>query len=301
MDRPPLLPITLFGATTPSGAAFQEAAAHRQLTVAGRQCPSGWPRERFLACDLTDPAAGPLPLAGLVVSFAPLWRLAPVLAAHLARPEFGRAALSGVVACSSSSVLTKRFAANAFDRELVRRLEGAEDSLEAACQGAGIPCTILRPTLIYGQAGGYGDRNLSLLLRLMGRLPLLPIPAHTGLRQPIHASQLAAVALRLADQPEVGPGRLSLGGDECLPYATMLRRLQAAVRAEDPRDPAGRCRLLPLPMGLFHLLAAPLLPLRPKPFEAVLRLEADLAGFTAAHTLLGQPPQSFPLAPLARR
>ena len=31
------------------------------------------------------------------------------------------------------------------------------------------------------------------------------------------------------------------------------------MRAEDPRDPAGRCRLLPLPMGLFHLLAAPLL------------------------------------------
>jgi len=301
MDRPPLPPITLFGASTPSGAAFLEAAGKRQVTVAGRQCPPGWPPERFLACDLTAPAAGPLPLDGLVVSFAPLWHLAPVLAAHLARPEPGRSGLRGVVACSSSSVLTKRFAANVHDRELVQRLEGAEDTLEAACRGAGIPCTILRPTLIYGRAGGYGDRNLSLLLRLMGRLPLLPIPALTGLRQPIHASQLAAVALRLADQPEEGPRRLTLGGDECLPYASMLQRLQAAVRAEDPRDPAGRCRLLPLPMGLFHLLAAPLLPLRPKHFEAVLRLEADLAGFTAAHTLLDRPPQPFPLAPLARR
>lgn len=301
MDSLPLPPITLFGASTPSGAAFLEAAGNRKVMVAGRQCPPGWPQQRFLACDLSDPAPAPLPLNGLVVSFAPLWHLGPFLAAHLAGAEPGRSGLRGVVACSSSSVLTKRFAANPDDRALVRRLEDAEDTLEAACRDAAIGCTILRPTLIYGRAGAYGDRNLSLLLRLMGRLPLLPIPAHTGLRQPIHASQLAAVALRLADQPEAGPRRLSLGGDECLTYAAMLAKLQAAVRAEDRRDPAGRCRLLPLPMGLFHLLAAPLLPLRPKAFEAVLRLEADLAGFTAAHTLLNRPPQPFPLAPLARR
>ena len=307
-SHPPL--IKLFGASTPSGAAFLEAAIDRDVTVVGRQCPRGWPQEKFLPLDLTDTAA-PLPtLDGVLVSFAPLWHLAPFVADLVRQQQVGgpqerqgqkRHGLTGVVACSSSSVVTKRFAANNFDRALVRRLEQAEDALEQACQNAAIPCRILRPTLIYGQAGGYGDRNLSVLIKAMGRLPLLPIPTHTGLRQPIHAKQLAGVALLLADHPEAAPSRLNLGGDESLSYGTMLRRLQGAAQALNPGDPAGRCQLLPLPMRLFHLLAAPLLPLAPKHFEAVLRIEADLAGFTPAHSLLGSEPQPFPMPPLARR
>jgi hypothetical protein len=297
--------IKLFGASTPSGAAFLEAAIGRDVTVVGRQCPLGWPQEQFLPCDLTDTAAPAPTLDGVLVSFAPLWHLAPFVANLVRQHHNGgpqkRHGLKGVVACSSSSVVTKRFAANNFDRALVRRLEQAEDALEQACQNAAIPCRILRPTLIYGQAGGYGDRNLSVLINTMGRLPLLPIPSHTGLRQPIHAKQLAGVALLLADHPEAAPSRLNLGGDDTLSYGTMLRRLQAAAQALNPRDPAGRCQLLPLPMRLFHLLAAPLLPLAPKHFEAVLRIEADLAGFTPAHSLLGTEPQPFPMPPLARR
>jgi len=302
--------IKLFGASTPSGAAFLEAAIGRDVTVVGRQCPLGWPQEQFLPLDLTDTAAPTPTLDGVLVSFAPLWHLAPFVANLLRDHQVGgpqkrhgqkHHGLTGVVACSSSSVVTKRFAANNFDRALVRRLEQAEDALEQACQNAAIPCRILRPTLIYGQAGGYGDRNLSVLINAMGRLPLLPIPSHTGLRQPIHAKQLAGVALLLADHPEAAPSRLNLGGDESLSYGTMLRRLQAAAQAQNPRDPASRCHLLPLPMRLFHLLAAPLLPLAPKHFEAVLRIEADLAGFTPAHSLLGTEPQPFPMPPLARR
>jgi hypothetical protein len=297
--------IMLFGASTPSGAAFLEAAIGRDVTVVGRQCPLGWPQEQFLPCDLTDITAPPPTLNGVLVSFAPLWHLAPFVAYLVSqRLDAGPQkphGLTGVVACSSSSVVTKRFAANNFDRALVRRLEQAEGALEQACQIAAIPCRILRPTLIYGQAGGYGDRNLSVLINAMGRLPVLPIPSRTGLRQPIHAKQLAGVALLLADHPEAAPSRLNLGGDECLSYGTMLRRLQAAAQALNPRDPAGRCHLLPLPMRLFHLLAAPLLPLAPKHFEAVLRIEADLAGFTPAHSLLATEPQPFPMPPLARQ
>ena len=79
----------------------------------------------------------------------------------------------------------------------------------------------------------------------------------------------------------------------------MLQRLKQAARQRDPLDRAGRCRLLPVPPAVFHLLAAPLLPISAKGFEAVLRMEADLAGFTAVHTLLGTEPEPFPVAPLA--
>ena len=302
-------PILLFGATTATGAACLELAAGRPVVVAGRRPPPGWPGERFLAIDLNGtslPSPEALPENALLVSFAPIWLLAPFLAAlHNSLGALGRRLpLAAVVACSSSSVITKRFAANREDRRLVERLLRCEDSLEATCAKAAIPCRILRPTLIYGQAGDRGDQNLSSLLQMMRRLPLLPLPAETGKRQPIHGRQLAASALHLADGAAREPAdtaslRIALGGDEILSYTTMLQRLQQAARQRDPLDRAGRCRLLPLPTGLFHLLAAPLLPITAKGFEAVLRMEANLAGFTPVHSLLGIEPEPFPVAPLA--
>ena len=50
---------------------------------------------------------------------------------------------------------------------------------------------------------------------------------------------------------------------------------------------------------LLLWLAHPLLLLSPKSFEAMQRTQADLAGFLRAHELLGEPPEAFPLAPLA--
>jgi hypothetical protein len=304
VPAPEATPILLFGASTPSGAALRNLAAGRDLRVLGRRCPPDLAAQQFVPVDLTVPPPAELPLGGVIVSFAPLWHLAPFLAGRLEAARQGRGEATelpkAVVACSSSSVLTKRFAANADDQALVRRLRQAETTLEAACQALAIPCRIIRPTLIYGEAGGYHDRNLSVLLKLMARLPLLPLPSRTGLRQPIHARQLAAVSLLLADQPERWAGPLTLGGDDTLTYAAMLGRLRAEALARDPGDRAGRCRLLPVPAALFHLLAAPLLPWKPKLFEAVLRIEADLAGFTSAHSLLGTPAEPFPVHPLAR-
>lgn len=289
--------VHLFGAATPSGEAFRQrlaaACPHWPLLAYSRR-PGSHP------ADFTTPAsfqpAGVPGAAALWVSFGPIWLLAPFLE-HLAREHPKRlAGLRGLIACSSSSVLTKRFAANRFDRDLVARLSAAEDQLLATCRGLEVPCHILRPTMIYGQVGPYGDRNLSRLLQLMRRLPLLPLPAHTGLRQPIHATQLAAVAVHLArQQPSAYPECIALGGDQQLSYTALLQALQ---RAQPPQDPAHRCRLLPLPNRLFLLLATPLLLRSPKAYEAVLRMGADLSGFTPSHQLLGESPQPFPVLPL---
>jgi hypothetical protein len=255
----------------------------------------------FLHLDLEAPSGPDQAPSGLLVSFAPIWSFAPWLARCASSDPTGVAGLQGVIACSSSSVITKRFAANGFDRELVQRLRRAEDQLTRTCSDKRIPLRILAPTLIYGQAGPLGDRNLSKLRGLLRRLPLLPLPAEGGLRQPIHCRQLAAVALHLADaltareHDASQPVHLPLGGDDTISYATMLRRLQQAT---PPDDPARRCRLVALPPRLFHTLAAPLLLLSPKGFEAVLRISADLAGFTPAHRILGRSPEPFPVPPL---
>lgn len=305
MTIPAPAAITLFGATSPSGQALVALAAGRELVVAGRREPlapdGGSEAPPFLRCDLEDTGTWAAVPAGLLVSFAPIWSFAPWLEHFASRDPAGFGRLRGVIACSSSSVITKRFAANRFDRDLVQRLRQAEESLGRTCAAHGRPLRILAPTLIYGQAGPLGDRNLSRLRQLLRSLPLLPLPGEGGLRQPIHCRQLAAVALHLADRlAENGfdpsqPVHLPLGGDDTLSYAAMLRRLQEAT---EPGDRARRCRLLALPPRLFLALAAPLLLLSPKRFEAVLRMGADLAGFTPAHRLLGTTPEPFPVMPL---
>jgi hypothetical protein len=299
----------LFGASTPTGEALRQRAA---------ACCPGWsvavysrkPRASSSDChwvNFHDPScfcpAAPSDCPGLWISFAPIWLLAPFLEQQAIHYPDRLRGLRGVIACSSSSVLTKRYAANLFDRKLVRRLIAAEQQLLATCSRLKISCRILRPTLIYGQVGPYRDQNLSRLVALLRRLPLLPLPAETGLRQPIHASQLAVVALQTANQlvnnnsyPDQ-PDCIEVGGDTELSYADMLHALQRSL----PQDDSARhCRLIPVPNRLFFLLASPLLIRSPKAFEAVLRLGADLSGFTPTHQFLGEQPQPFPVMPLAR-
>jgi hypothetical protein len=298
-------PILLFGAGTPSGAALLSAAGPRPVLAVGRQRPWLPPTAAggFLRANLNDPSGFALPAGEQSwISFAPIWLLAPFLD-RLRRDRPGDlGGLRGLVACSSSSRITKRFAANGYDRALVERLRRAEESLLTSADALGIPCRILAPTLIYGQAGTYGDRNLSLLLAWMRRLPVLPVPSDSGLRQPIHARQLAAVALTVLERLERPasaaelPRHLPIGGDESLPYRAMLTRLRDATPSGDP---AHACRFLPLPPRLLLWLAQPLLLLSPRRFEAIQRMQADLAGFTPAHELLGGEAEPFPIPPLS--
>ena len=301
------LHIHLFGASTATGHAF------RCLVPKSSDEYRLWPYSRrpalrdstFSSVDLGAPSdfyfAGKTGDSALLISFAPIWLLAPFLERLATNFPDRLRDLSGLIACSSSSVVTKRFAANRLDRQLVARLIGAEDQLLATCRGLGVSCCILQPTLIYGKVGDFCDRNLSRLLRLMRRLPCLPLPSETGLRQPIHATQVASIALHIASQLKSGldsalPERIAIGGDTTLTYAAMISALQQSQPADDP---ARRCRLLPIPNRLFFSLAAPLLLRSPKAFEAVLRMSANLSGFTPAHQLLGLDPQPFPVLPLA--
>ena len=293
----------LFGAQTSSGQSFKyqlsSASSSFPLIAYSRRDPSLFP------ADLCDPSSfrpgGDNAVPGLWISFAPIWLFAPFLEQLALEQPHLLHGLTGVIACSSSSAITKRFASNRFDRELVARLTKAEDQLLSTCQRLEVPCRILRPTLIYGRVGPYVDRNLSRLIRLMRRLKLFPVPAQTGLRQPIHASQLAAVVLDLVHQftstgcdPSL-PERISLGGDSEITYSDMLLALQKSLPHSDP---ARRCLLIHVPNCIFYSAAAPLLLLSPKNFEAVLRIGSDLSGFLPVHKLLKGNPQPFPLHPL---
>jgi hypothetical protein len=309
----PPLTLVIFGANSLCGEALiEQVHVGMPWLCLGRQLPPGVAADRWQYCDLNDLSAMGLQAAvaalppgpQLWIAFAHLWLMAPFLEALVAAHPQALAVLRGVVACGSSSVITKRFATNRHDRELVARLHGAEQQLMDACRSLQIPGRILAPTLIHGRSAHHADRNVEVLRRLLRSLPLLPLPAQTGLRQPITAADLAAVALHQADEmvreekqsPQRGPvpgepALLLLGGDESLSYRGLLERIQAG----DPR--AARCRLLSLPTQLFQWLASPLLLVSPKTFEAVLRLSADLSGFARVCELLGRPPQRFQAQP----
>jgi hypothetical protein len=299
--------IHLFGAATGSGEFFRIQALSElpgyPLFAYSRQPDKIGLGYRFV--DFTFPdafhPAGELASPSVWISFGPIWLFSfffERLALHY--PERLRG-LRGLIACSSSSVLTKRFAFNSFDRDLATRLARSEDQLFSACNSLGVACRILRPSIIYGKIGCYDDRNFSRLLQVLRRVPLLPVPSNSGLRQPIHASQLAAVALHFASQLAGSgwdsdlPERIALGGDTTLSYEAMIRALQ---QAQSSTDRARRCRLLPIPNRLFFLLAAPLLLRSPKAFEVVLRMGSNLSGFTPAHKLMCCTAQPFPLLPL---
>ena len=296
----------VFGASTPTGFALREQA-DRAIWVSEVFAYSRRSADQLgplFPADLTDPGSfwplGDPESPALWVSLGPIWLLAPFLEELTEHFPDRIKNLRGIVACSSSSVLTKRFAVNDFDRDLVHRLKSAEDSLHSISLRLQIPCSIIRPTLIYGQAGSYTDRNLTRLLRLMRCLPVLPLPARTGLRQPIHARQLAAVILQhlssAAGSTVVSwPAHLEVGGDTQLSYYAMLKSLSLA---QPLGDASRRCHLLCIPNGLYFLLAAPLLVTSPKSFEAVMRMCADLSGFTPSHHLQGRLAEPFPLLPL---
>lgn len=295
--------IHLFGASTPCGEALRLQASTDLVGYSrSPQSSKGW----LYHADLNDPSgfhpASKSNFLNVWVNFAPIWLLAPFiehLAAHYPERLQG---LRGVITCSSSSAITKRFASNSFDRNLVARLTNSENLLLSVCRRLSVPCQILRPTLIYGQVGAYGDQNLSRLVMLMRRFPIFPIPKYSGLRQPIHACQLAAVALHLSNQLAASSAdtflsqRIEIGGDSTLTYAEMISGLQ---KAQPFGDPSSRCYLLPIPNRLFYLLATPLLLRSSKSFEAVLRMGANLSGFIPVHQFLGIDPQPFPVLPLA--
>ena len=237
--------IHLFGSSSSSGIALQsfdryEGFAPTFVSYTRNYSQVGFCRQYadLLKPELFQPI-GDYDLPSIWISFAPIWLFScffEYISVH--NPACLRA-VKGLIVCSSSSVVTKRFAVNQYDRELFARLSTSETLLLNVCQNLDISCTILQPALIYGKAGSLGDRNLSSLVWLMGVTPVLPVPSHSGLRQPIHVSQLAAVTMKLAHRMFVEevvsvPHRLPLGGDVTISYLDMMRELQLALPPNHP-------------------------------------------------------------------
>ena len=148
-----------------------------------------------------------------------------------------------VIAFGSTSIEVKRGSSDAEERDVAARLRQGEQGVFETAAERNAYATILRPTLIYGSAR---DRTLTRIADLAKRWNRFVLPrGATGLRQPVHAHDLAAAAFG-ANAAEATHGKTyALPGGETLPYRDMVARVLATL----DRPP----QLIELPSPLFNI------------------------------------------------
>jgi nucleoside-diphosphate-sugar epimerase len=185
--------------------------------------------------------------------FATLYCTADATLLPAALPFLFQPSLQRAVIFSSTSVITKLDSEVTAERELLRNLADAEQRIAAACEQNHVAWTILRPTLIYAEGRDTNITPLSRLIRRFGFMPL--VGGALGLRQPVHAEDLAIGAIAAASSPAAANKFYSLPGGETLSYREMIGRIFDGL--QKPRRPVA------VPVVLWRagfLLAKPLFP-----------------------------------------
>ena len=204
--------------------AFSRRAAESGLGVEWRQLP------------FTEVAAE----ISYWICVAPIWVL----------PEyFSLIEASGarrVVALSSTSRFTKVGSGDTAENAIAAKLIDAEARVQAWAESRGIEWVVLRPTLIYGQGR---DKNISEMARFIRRFGFFPLLGSAqGLRQPIHAEDVAAACVAALQAPGAANRAYNLSGGETLAYREMVGRIFAAL---------GRAvRVVTVPLWAFRLAVA---------------------------------------------
>ena len=145
-----------------------------------------------------------------------------------------------VIAFGSTSLDTKQASGDAYERDIVARLQAAERQVFDTAAANGASATLLRPTLVYG-AGR--DQTLARIAAMARRLGFFVLPRGAdGRRQPVHVDDLAAAALAVVDAPATHGQAYALPGGETLAYREMVARTLAAL------DPPARLWQLPMPV-----------------------------------------------------
>lgn len=187
-----------------------------------------------------------------------------------------RAGIKRAIFVSTTAVTT------ALDPPTKRARLAAERDIHRAA----LDWTILRPTMIYGEPG---DRNMSRLLMLLARAPVLPVPGSRHLHQPVHVADLACAVLAAAERRSAIGRRYDVAGPEPMTFGELLRQSSAAVGSST--------RFVPVPLAPVVAGARLYERLSPAPrikTEQILRLGENKAfPITDAERDLGYAPRPF--------
>jgi len=128
-----------------------------------------------------------------------------------------------LIAFSSTSKFTKNSARGSHDRNLAQGLDESEKKLRSHCSLYQLEWVVFRPTLIYCLGR---DKNITLIADKIRRFRFFPlVGSGGGLRQPVHAQDLAIACVQAISSENVANKAYNLSGGEVLSYRAMVGRL----------------------------------------------------------------------------
>lgn len=193
---------------------------------------------RWLECDIGTCLDGDTGVSADV-----LIHLAPLVALPRLVPSFAARGGKRLIAFGSTGRYSKLQSEDAREQAFVRRTAEAEAAIGRACDEYGIAWTIFRPTLVYG-AGL--DRNVTLIAEMIRRYRCFPLLGESrGLRQPVHAADLAEACRLSLENPATFGKAYNLSGGEALSYLDMVRRIFVALNLKP--------RFVRVPLSFFRL------------------------------------------------
>jgi nucleoside-diphosphate-sugar epimerase len=184
--------------------------------------------------------------ADTLIHLAPLSTLPPLLEKMAGRD------LKRIIAFSSTSLFTKFQSGYEKERLMAHGLKNAEDKLADLCERHAIHWTVFRPTLVYHLGR---DKNVTTIARFIRRFGFFPLVGDgKGLRQPVHAEDLAKACINAIDNPSTFGQAYNLSGGEMLTYREMVTRIATRMGYKS------RIVNIPLPALRFFLLGLSYIP-----------------------------------------
>ena len=108
--------------------------------------------------------------------------------------------------------------------------------------GAGIPCVVLRPTLMFGW---FDRKHIGWLARFMAKAPVFPIPGNGRYpRQPLYAGDFCDI-VRACIEKRLS-GIFNITGQERVDYVDLIRAVREAAHLRTP--------IVKIPYGAFRAL-----------------------------------------------
>ncbi len=207
---------------------------HRVVAIS-RSARPGWLSDRSVDWHQADLAGPSLALSEPVDA---LVYLAPMSLLPTTLKTFDPHRL---ILMSSTSRFTKTDSPDPQEQGVAAQLERGELEARLWAEKAHRTATVLRPTLIYG-AGM--DRNLTRMVSLIRRLGFAVVAGQAkGLRQPIHAQDLARTIVSALASFQSGFQDYNLSGGTTLTYRQMVEALFRSLG----REP----RIVQLPLWLL--------------------------------------------------
>ena len=242
-------PNIVFGATGFVGSYIVDQLANsgkKPIGVSRKEQPTNNSCD-WIQGDLLFPDELQLPATDVIYSTGNARHFGPAL------PRLLRSPVRRIVIISSSSVWTKISSPDPIERFAMEDLAAAEDTIIRTCEAHSVEWTILRPTLIYREGVDPNVTRLASIIRRFGFLPLNG--TGNGLRQPIHAEDLAIGAIASAASAAAANKAYYVSGSDTISYREMTGRIFDALGK--PR------RMISLPPPVWSLAFAVARPLFP--------------------------------------